>query len=163
MDSLKTDTSLEQTHFLVSTEPRVNRLAYYGSIQSIITKFGKRKLRRRMRVHLRLELNESCNLEIGQGGFCANEKAWMTLTVFIDYLQKWDNELVKEKRQIRLVVDNRPAHPEVALHNVKLHSFTPNFSSATSATYGPWSNLELERNLLQANVTFEAINLLSIT
>ncbi|XP_066253469.1 tigger transposable element-derived protein 4-like [Euwallacea similis] len=54
-----------------------------------------------------------------------NDKAWMTSSIFTDYFKKWDQELLKEKRKILLLVDNCPAHPDVKLHNIKLFFFHP--------------------------------------
>lgn len=57
--------------------------------------------------------------------YAFNKKAWMTSTIFEDYLRKWDVELSKEKRQILLLVQNCPAHPHVELNNIKLAFFSP--------------------------------------
>ncbi|XP_050335026.1 tigger transposable element-derived protein 4-like [Bactrocera neohumeralis] len=61
--------------------------------------------------------------------YCANNKSWMTSQTFTDYLKKWDCELIKAKTKILLLVDNCPAHPQVHLHNIKLHFLPPNTTS----------------------------------
>ncbi|XP_018795547.1 PREDICTED: tigger transposable element-derived protein 6-like [Bactrocera latifrons] len=62
--------------------------------------------------------------------YCANNKSWMTSQTFTDYLKKWDCELIKANTKILLIVDNCPAHPQVHLHNIKLHFLPPNTKSA---------------------------------
>lgn len=53
----------------------------------------------------------------------------MTSAIFVDYLEKWDRELIRKNRKILLLVDNCPSHPEVKLHNIMLHFFPPNVTS----------------------------------
>lgn len=60
----------------------------------------------------------------------ANRKAWMTSDLFISELREWDKELNREKRNILLLVDNCPAHPDVKhLKSIKLVFLPPNTSS----------------------------------
>lgn len=58
-----------------------------------------------------------------------NKKAWMTSSIFENYVKKWDLELNKEKRQILLLIDNCPAHPHIELNNIKLAFFPPRSTS----------------------------------
>ena len=43
----------------------------------------------------------------------ANKSAWMTLSIFEEWLKKWDTELTKTARKIVLFIDNCSAHPHV--------------------------------------------------
>ena len=59
-----------------------------------------------------------------------NKNAWMTSILFTEWLEKWDNELRREKRKILLLVDNCSAHPVVqGLTNIELHFLPPNTTS----------------------------------
>lgn len=62
--------------------------------------------------------------------YAANQRAWMTSSIFCEELREWDNELRRKKRKILLLVDNCPAHPEVKnLEFIKLVFMPPNTSS----------------------------------
>lgn len=62
--------------------------------------------------------------------YYANSRAWMTSSIFEDYLQKWDQQLISRRRKIVLVVDNCPAHPKIStLTNIKLIFLPPNTTS----------------------------------
>lgn len=61
--------------------------------------------------------------------YVANKKAWMTSSIFCNYLKKWDTELIKNCENIILLVDNCPAHPQVQLQNIKLIFLPPNSTS----------------------------------
>ncbi|XP_013778866.1 tigger transposable element-derived protein 6-like [Limulus polyphemus] len=56
----------------------------------------------------------------------ANKRAWMTSTIFKDWLQKLNNKMTLEKRKIIMFVDNCAAHPAMTLSNVKLVFLPPN-------------------------------------
>lgn len=59
----------------------------------------------------------------------ANQKAWMTSTIFEKELRKWDSDLCKKNRKILLLVDNCTAHCDISLKNIKLMFFPPNVTS----------------------------------
>lgn len=60
----------------------------------------------------------------------ANKRSWMTSGIFESELRSWDEQLIRENRQILLLVDNCPAHPRLSsLKNIKLEFFPPNFTS----------------------------------
>lgn len=59
-----------------------------------------------------------------------NKRAWMTSEIFTTELREWDQELLRKKRKILLLVDNCPAHPKVeGLRHIKLVFMPPNTSS----------------------------------
>lgn len=59
--------------------------------------------------------------------YTANRKAWMTSSLFEDFLRKWDNELARKNKKILLVVDNCTAHPAVQnIKNINLVFLPPN-------------------------------------
>lgn len=63
-----------------------------------------------------------------------SENAWMTSTIFTDFLQSWDKSLRLQGRSIVLLVDNCSAHPNVTgLVCIKLEFLPPN----TTATLQP--------------------------
>lgn len=54
----------------------------------------------------------------------------MTSEIFIQYIRKWDEELVKKKRKILLLIDNCPAHPIIEhLRYITIVFMPPNTSS----------------------------------
>jgi hypothetical protein len=60
----------------------------------------------------------------------ANKKAWMTCTVFQDWLRKFNQRMKNEGRNVLLMLDNAPCHPkECQLTNVKVVFLPPNTSS----------------------------------
>ena len=62
----------------------------------------------------------------------ANAKAWMTSTVFTQWVQKLDRKMHIEKRKIALIIDNCSAHPDIqGLEAVKLIFLPPNTTSIT--------------------------------
>lgn len=58
-----------------------------------------------------------------------NKKAWMTSTLFEDWLKIVDNQMRRQKRKILLFVDNAPSHPTVKLSNINLRFLPPNTTS----------------------------------
>ena len=58
-----------------------------------------------------------------------NLSAWMNGEVSIDYLQKINIELIKQKRSILLFVDNCSAHPNLSFSNIKILFLPPNTTS----------------------------------
>ena len=59
--------------------------------------------------------------------YCANSNAWMTTTIFNEWLMKWDEKL---KRKIVLLVDNCTAHGvKVSLKNIKVVFLPANTTS----------------------------------
>lgn len=58
----------------------------------------------------------------------ANNKAWITSKIFLDWLFKWDNQLMHENRKILLILDDCPAHVSTNLSNIEL-LFRPNSPS----------------------------------
>ena len=62
----------------------------------------------------------------------SNKKAWMTGAVFEGWVRKLDREMKKHKRNIVLIVDNCPAHPQLhGLQNVRLAFLPPNITART--------------------------------
>lgn len=110
--------------------------------------------------------------------YCANNKAWMTSQIFVDYLKKWDRELITKKCKILLLVDNCPAHPNVELHNIKLHFFPPNATSvlqpmdqgvirSMKQVYRKQMLMQImelpeETNLTKSVTLLDAVNMLSV-
>ena len=61
--------------------------------------------------------------------YVSNSNAWMTSSLFEDYLKKWDTELLKKHKKVALVLDNCPAHPKLTLKNIELVFIPPNVTS----------------------------------
>jgi hypothetical protein len=62
----------------------------------------------------------------------SNAKAWMTSTIWTEWLQKFDRRMRDEKRHVLLIIDNCPAHPKVSnLSNAKVVYLPPNTTSHT--------------------------------
>ncbi|CAI6349299.1 unnamed protein product [Macrosiphum euphorbiae] len=60
----------------------------------------------------------------------AQNRAWMTGSLIIEWVQQLNCKFVKQKRNVLLFVDNCPAHPkEITLTNIKLVFFPPNATS----------------------------------
>jgi hypothetical protein len=55
-----------------------------------------------------------------------NSKAWMTSTLFREWLEKLNSKMKNQRRKILLFVDNCGAHPSVCFSNVKLAFLPPN-------------------------------------
>ena len=62
----------------------------------------------------------------------ANRKAWMTSSIFEDWLRKLDRKFLLQGRSILMIVDNCPAHPAInGLSSIKLEFLPPNTTSHT--------------------------------
>ncbi|XP_060879159.1 tigger transposable element-derived protein 4-like [Metopolophium dirhodum] len=60
----------------------------------------------------------------------ANKNAWMTSTIFSNWLYEWDKKLQAKSRSILLLIDNCAAHPKnVQLKNITLEFLPPNTTS----------------------------------
>lgn len=61
-----------------------------------------------------------------------NKKAWMTSSIFEEWLSKFNKKIGREGRKVALIVDNCPAHPssiKSKFKNVELVFFPPNMTS----------------------------------
>lgn len=56
----------------------------------------------------------------------SNKNAWMTSTIFEEWLNDWDNKIGRQKRRIILILDNCSAHPKVNTKNIRLLFLPPN-------------------------------------
>ena len=64
--------------------------------------------------------------------YTANKKAWMTSTIFENWLRKLDRKFLLQGRSVAMVVDNCPAHPHIhidGLRSIKLVFLPPNTTS----------------------------------
>jgi hypothetical protein len=63
--------------------------------------------------------------------YYANKKAWMTMTIFMEFLRALDASMGAQGRNILLFVDNSDAHPQDTsfLRNVKVVYYPPNCTS----------------------------------
>ncbi len=50
----------------------------------------------------------------------ANSKAWLTWTIFLEYLQKFNAKMQIENQKVLILLNNALCHPEMELSNVKL-------------------------------------------
>jgi hypothetical protein len=77
----------------------------------------------------------------------ANKKAWMTSSIFEQWIKDIDRSMTRQKRKILLFVDNCPAHPHIPEFQV-CHSTVPatkhNFKHTTD---GPGYRHELQAEL----------------
>ena len=60
-----------------------------------------------------------------------NKKAWMTSGIFEEWLQGFNRKMKLEGRNVLLLVDNAPPHPNLRVSNVKVKFFPPNTTCAT--------------------------------
>lgn len=78
----------------------------------------------------------------------SNKKAWMTSTLFQEWLDRLNAKMKIQKRSILLFVDNCAAHPDVEMSNVKVvflpPTLRPDFNLVTPAS-SPTSSLTTER------------------
>ena len=74
----------------------------------------------------------------------ANAKAWMTGTLFTEWLQEFDKMMLLQKRKVLLTLDNCTAHPKIQnLKAVQLLFLPPNTTSkAQPCDMGIISNLK---------------------
>lgn len=64
--------------------------------------------------------------------YYANQKAWMTSAIWLDWLTKLDKMFGRQNRKIILFVDNCPSHPKEIvskLRFVRVEYFPPNATS----------------------------------
>jgi hypothetical protein len=63
----------------------------------------------------------------------ANRKAWMTSTLFDEWLLKFDKWMRVEKRNVALILDNSAAHSvnTASVRNVSVYFLPPNTTSKT--------------------------------
>jgi hypothetical protein len=62
-----------------------------------------------------------------------NRKSWMTSGIFTEFLQNLNKKFKIQNRKIALILDNCPAHPYVAMSNIKLVFLPPNTTSRLQA------------------------------
>lgn len=72
----------------------------------------------------------------------SNKKAWMTSTLFEEWISNWDKKL---NRKVALILDNCAAHPKLtSLKNIELFFLPPNTTSKTQPMdQGVIQNLKL--------------------
>ncbi|KAJ3710522.1 DDE superfamily endonuclease-domain-containing protein [Lentinula raphanica] len=59
-----------------------------------------------------------------------NAKAWMTISLYQDWLLEWEQKLIQHKRKILLLQDNCTAHkPPEGLQNIAVENIHPNLTS----------------------------------
>ncbi|KAG0427180.1 Tigger transposable element-derived protein 6 [Dictyocoela muelleri] len=58
-----------------------------------------------------------------------SSKAWMNSSLFIEYLERMDNDMSRQNRKILLLLDNAPAHKSVKRSHVELLYFPKNTTS----------------------------------
>ncbi|XP_060658136.1 tigger transposable element-derived protein 4-like isoform X2 [Drosophila nasuta] len=62
--------------------------------------------------------------------YYSNRQAWMTSTIFMNWVRHWDAELQTQNKKILLLVDNCPIHPQISdLTNITLVFLPPNTTS----------------------------------
>ena len=61
----------------------------------------------------------------------SSKKAWMTSSIFSEFLRSWDMKLRSEGERILVLVDNAPSHPNIdnELSNIKLEFLPKNTTS----------------------------------
>ena len=59
----------------------------------------------------------------------SNKRSWMTSYIFEEWLNKFNEKMKSEKRNVLLFLDNATSHPRRNLRNVKLLFFPPNTTS----------------------------------
>ena len=58
-----------------------------------------------------------------------DKKAWITSSLFEDYLNDLNHKMIKSNRSIVLLLDNATPHVDLPLSNVKLVFYPPNCTS----------------------------------
>lgn len=61
--------------------------------------------------------------------YAFNKKAWMTGSVFNDWITKVDRKMKRDKRRILLMMDNAPSHIIPKLTNITIHFLPPTTTS----------------------------------
>ncbi|KAE9522886.1 hypothetical protein AGLY_016697 [Aphis glycines] len=89
----------------------------------------------------------------------ANKNAWMTSTIFLNWLYEWDKELQEKSRSIPLLIDNCTAHPNnVQLKNITLEFLPPNTTSLIQPLdMGIIKNLKVRYRMKLVNFILEKI------
>ena len=65
-------------------------------------------------------------------GYTANNKSWMTSEIFESYVRKFDRKMKFQGRNVILILDNCPAHPQInGLTNTKMAFPPPNTTAET--------------------------------
>ena len=59
----------------------------------------------------------------------ANKKAWMTSSLFKEWLERLNSKMLLQGRHILLFVDNCGAHPDIQLINIRMLFLPPNRTS----------------------------------
>ncbi|UYV77397.1 hypothetical protein LAZ67_15000864 [Cordylochernes scorpioides] len=64
--------------------------------------------------------------------YTSNSKAWMTSSIFQEWLLQFNKQLVSEGRRILLLLDNAMSHcvPNDGLSNIKIHFLPPNMTAS---------------------------------
>ncbi|UYV78592.1 hypothetical protein LAZ67_16002085 [Cordylochernes scorpioides] len=64
--------------------------------------------------------------------YTSNSKAWMTSSIFQEWLLQFSKQLVSEGRRILLLLDNATSHcvPNDGLSNIKIHFLPPNMTAS---------------------------------
>ncbi|UYV77755.1 hypothetical protein LAZ67_15002168 [Cordylochernes scorpioides] len=64
--------------------------------------------------------------------YTSNSKAWMTSSIFQEWLLEFNKQLVSEGRRILLLLDNATSHcvPNDGLSNIKIHFLPPNMTAS---------------------------------
>ncbi|UYV76740.1 hypothetical protein LAZ67_14001924 [Cordylochernes scorpioides] len=64
--------------------------------------------------------------------YTSNSKAWMTSSIFQEWLLQFNKQLVSEGRRILLLLDNATSHcvPNDGLSNIKIHFLPPNMTAS---------------------------------
>ena len=66
------------------------------------------------------------NLPIQPCPYYSSKNAWMTGTIFHDFLLKWNSRLMRQGRNICLILDNCSAHRVPTVSNIKILFLPPN-------------------------------------
>ena len=97
----------------------------------------------------------------------ANKNAWMTKTMFEEWLIEWDMILGSKNRKILLIVDNCSAHPkECSLRNIRLEFLPPNTTSLIQPMdMGVIQNVKTlyRKELVKTTLDYIEQDLLSVT
>jgi hypothetical protein len=96
----------------------------------------------------------------------ANSKAWMTGTIFLEYLQKFNAKMQIANRKALILLDNAPCHPEMELSNVKLVFLPQNTTAGTEPLdSGIIRNFKVKycKMLLEFLLSYEDVTALAYT
>ena len=58
-----------------------------------------------------------------------NARGWMTTEIFVEFLNYLNNKMKRQNRNIILLLDNCPSHPDIKLSNIKLVFLPKNTTS----------------------------------